>query len=73
MKYLLILAVVVLVGCTEGGIGGPPTSPCGDKLKNWDGDDDGCSPVFVCPPKKRCLFDPVSGMYTVVAEEDSTK
>ena len=71
MKLVAILIVTFIMGCS-GGIGGPPEPPCGDKLKNWDGDNSPCMPGFVvCPPKKRCLFDPSTGLFTVVADEDS--
>ena len=73
IKYLIVLlAGLSMLGC-EGGIGGPTEPPCGDKLKNWDGDDAECSTCSVCPPKKRCLFDPATGFFTVIAQEDSTK
>ena len=66
---LSMLFAILIVGCA-GGIGGPPDPPCGDKLKNWDGDNSPCSRgVTICPPKKRCLFDPSVGMWVVV---DST-
>jgi len=66
MKTLVsILLAVVVVGCA-GGIGGPPDPPCGDKLKNWDGDNAPCPGENPCPPKKRCVFDPSVGAWVVV-------
>ena len=68
MKILIVFAfALILAGCSEGGIGGPELPPCGDKLKNWDGDNAPCERVWPgCPPKRRCLF--VDGEWKVLPE-----